>query len=141
MIQGGSSQTEREEIILETREDLTNFLINTEYEYTILKFYADWCRPCKAIAPFVDQVIEEKIRLLDEKGLKKRFIFIEVDVDECFDLYAFLKRKKRINGIPSIFLYSKSVYSKLDTNEIFIPQGCVSGTKEGEIRKVLDYIK
>ena len=36
---------EKEEVILETREDLTFFLKNTPYDYVILKFYADWCKP------------------------------------------------------------------------------------------------
>ena len=131
----------QDEIILETRTDLTDFLVNTKYEYTILKFYADWCKPCKVISPFINGLIEDKIKRFDAVGVKDKFIFIEVDVDECFDLYAFLKSKKRINGIPAIFLYRKSVYSKLETNEIYIPQGSISGTKEDEIRKLLDYIK
>ena len=32
---------EKEEIILETRNDLVNYLKETKYEYVILKFHAD----------------------------------------------------------------------------------------------------
>ena len=39
------------EIILETRTGWWNFLKSTQYEYAILKFYADWCTPCKHIGP------------------------------------------------------------------------------------------
>lgn len=34
---------------------------------------------------------------------------IEVDVDECFDLYAFLKHKKMVNGIPVLLAYAKGM--------------------------------
>lgn len=130
-----------DDIILETREDLNMFLTSSKYEFTILKFHADWCKPCKSIAPFVHELIEEKINYFDKMNVKNKFIFVEVDVDECFDLYAFLKKRKMINGIPALFLYSKAIYSKADPKEIYIPHGSISGTNQDEIRKVLDYIK
>jgi hypothetical protein len=34
---------------------------------------------------------------------------MEVDVDECFDLYAFLKHKKMVNGIPVFLAYAKGI--------------------------------
>jgi hypothetical protein len=34
---------------------------------------------------------------------------MEVDVDECFDLYAFLKHKKMVNGIPVFLAYARDV--------------------------------
>lgn len=129
------------EIILETREDLNKFLTTSKYDFTILKFQAEWCKPCKSIASFVHEVVEEKIQHFDKMNVKNKFIFVEVDVDECFDLYAFLKRKKMINGIPAIFLYSRELYTKADPNEVYIPHGSISGTNQDEIRKVLDYIK
>jgi hypothetical protein len=33
----------------------------------------------------------------------------EVDVDECFDLYAFLKHKKMVNGIPVFLAYARGM--------------------------------
>tara|TARA_Y100000992_G_scaffold301600_2_gene272919 strand:+ start:1649 stop:2077 length:429 start_codon:yes stop_codon:yes gene_type:complete len=135
------SSTEVQEIILENRNDLKNFLKNTKYEYVVLKFYADWCKPCKFISPYVKKIIEEKTKCFNEWGVKDKFIFVEIDVDECFDLYAFLKKQKRINGIPAIFLYSKKIYMKLEEGQIHIPQGSISGTNEEKIRKLLDFIK
>lgn len=131
---------EEEEIILETREDLANFLENTQYEFVILKFYADWCKPCKMITPYIEKVINEKTKLFESKQVKNKFIFVSVDVDECFDLYAFMKKKKMINGIPALFLYSKNIYKKNDKSEIYIPQASISGTDESKISQVLDFI-
>ena len=51
------------EIILENREDLINFLKNTQYEYVILKFYADWCIECKHVEKNIltDREVTEKL--------------------------------------------------------------------------------
>tara|TARA_Y100000389_G_scaffold177526_1_gene189860 strand:+ start:8118 stop:8540 length:423 start_codon:yes stop_codon:yes gene_type:complete len=129
-----------EEIILENREDLISLLKNTQYEYVILKFYADWCKPCKLITPYVESIIETKTKKFQSQGVKNKFIYISVDVDECFDLYAFLKKSKRINGIPAIFLYTKKIYKNEEESKMHIPQGSISGTNEEEISKLLNFI-
>ena len=38
----------------------------------VIKFYADWCGPCKSYTPFFNEVKEE---------LKGNYNFVEVDVD------------------------------------------------------------
>jgi len=133
--------TAQDEIILENRDDVVFFLKNSQYDYVILKFYADWCKPCKTIGPFVDSLIVGKTKYFEQTGAKNKFIFVTIDVDECFDLYAFLKKQKMIKGIPAIFLYSKDIYQKNDTKDIYIPQGSISGTNEDEIMKLFNYIK
>lgn len=129
-----------EEIILETREDLISFLKNTKYEFVILKFYADWCKPCKQITPFIEKIINEKTKKFEANKVQNKFIFVSVDVDECFDLYAFMKKQKMINGIPALFLYSKKIYKQNDEKEMYIPQASISGTNEGKISQVLNFI-
>ena len=62
------------------------------------------CAPCKVIGPKVKNMVLEKAEQL--KSHENKFIYIEVDVDECFDLYAFLKSKKMVRGIPT-FSYIK----------------------------------
>ena len=128
-----------EDIILETRKDLTDYLKNTKYEYVVLKFYADWCGPCKVIAPKVKEMILNKANSLSNETNK--FIYIEVDVDECFDLYAFLKSKKMIRGIPTIFLYQKNVYLQSEESHMYIPQASIAGTKENEIQNIINMIQ
>ena len=130
-----------EEVYLETREDLINFLKKSNYDFTLLKFTADWCKPCKRIAPVIDELVQNKIKHFTETNQTNKFIYVVVDVDECFDLYAYLKKQKMINGIPSIFLYSKTLYSKMPDSEIYIPSGSVVGTNENEIRNLFNFIK
>lgn len=128
-----------EEIILETRTDLVKYLKETDYEHVILKFHADWCAPCKVIGPKVKNMVIQKAEEL--KNYRNKFIYIEVDVDECFDLYAFLKSKKMVRGIPTVFLYKKEIYSKADESLIFIPQSSISGAKEKDIQNLIDLIQ
>jgi len=51
-----------------------------------------------------------------------------------------MKKQKMINGIPALFLYSKKVYKQNEEKHMYIPQASISGTKEDEIKKVLDFI-
>ena len=66
--------------------------------HTVLKLTATWCGPCKQIAEYTRQA---SLRLPGNVDL------IECDVDESFDLYASLKQKKMVNGIP-VFLFYKN---------------------------------
>lgn len=83
----------------------------------ILKFGAEWCNPCKLIDDYVDQKFKE---------MPTDVTCIKIDVDEHLDLYAFLKSKKMVQGIPTILCYEKG-------NETYIPIDIVSGTDEKEL--------
>ena len=63
----------------------------------IMKFSAEWCGPCKKIAPY----IQEKVNNLGNKGLQ----FLEIDIDENCDLFIYLKKKKMVTKVPTFLLY------------------------------------
>ena len=94
----------------------------------IIKFGAEWCGPCKKIEGLVHQWME---RLPAEI---QPFI---VDIDECFDIYAFLKTKKMVNGIPAILVYYKG-------NISYIPDDFISGTVVDDINalflRTIEYV-
>jgi hypothetical protein len=50
----------------------------------------------------------------------------DIDVDECFDLYSFLKSKKMVNGIPAILAYYKN-------NLNYIPSDSVLGANAEQV--------
>jgi thiol-disulfide isomerase/thioredoxin len=88
----------------------------------ILKFGADWCGPCKKIEHHVNNWFEK----IEKEQNDIQLIYI--DVDESFEIYAYLKTKKMIQGIPAILAYYKGNISCIfnesvvGTNELVIDQ-------------------
>lgn len=58
---------------------------------TFVDFYADWCGPCKMLAPFVEEASEE---ITDVKFLK-----VNVDTDED------LAREFGVMSIPTLLMF------------------------------------
>ncbi len=85
----------------------------------VFKFGAEWCKPCQMIKKHIDNVS------LVVPNNNTMYIY-SVDVDECFDVYAYLKQKKMVSGIPALLAYKKG-------NSYFVPDASVSGTNETDI--------
>ena len=90
----------------------------------VFKFGAEWCKPCKAIKKYIDNV---SLVIPNNNTI---FIY-NVDVDECFDLYAYLKQKKMVSGIPVMLAYKAG-------NITYAPDASVSGTDEKELKYFFD---
>lgn len=88
----------------------------------ILKFGAEWCKPCKTIKPWVCACI---------KDMPKNIRYEEIDVDESMDLYMVFKSKRLINGIPAILAF----YGDSESEFWFAPDACVSGADREGIDK------
>jgi thiol:disulfide interchange protein len=80
--------------------------------HIFVKFGADWCAPCKEIGPYLMERFE---------NMGDDVQCILVDVDESVDLYAFLKMKKMVQGIPTVLYYAKD-------NTSYIPNEMCNGT-------------
>ena len=78
----------------------------------IVKFGADWCGPCKIIEKDIHHYFET---------MPDTIQCANIDVDKSFDLYAFMKSKKIVKGIPTIICYYKG-------NTHYIPDDVVVGT-------------
>ncbi len=59
----------------------------------IVDFFAEWCGPCKMMAPVLDQISEES----------KAFDIVKVDVDASSDLAA----QYQVSSIPTFVLFQK----------------------------------
>jgi len=100
-----------------SRDDFFNSVLANNEGLVILKFGADWCRPCQLCKDQVYSYFN-----LMPTNVK----CYDVDVDESFDLYAYLKSKRMINGIPVILAYKKG-------NQTFAPDLTVTGANPESI--------
>ena len=118
-----SNDNSNQPVLLRSRESQNMYILNMGDRNTfmqlleanngilIFKFTAKWCGPCKTIKPLTIQMANQ---------LRTDTILIEVDVDDCFDLYSFLKQKKMVNGIPVFLCYKKG-------NTTFAPDDSITG--------------
>jgi thioredoxin 1 len=100
----------------ESRNDFLKLLTNNP-GLVIVKLGAEWCGPCKKIAPVLEGFFATS---------PDNVICADIDVDESFDYYAYLKSKKMVNGIPVILCYKKG-------NTSFIPDDSVTGAEPGAL--------
>tara|TARA_B100000085_G_C18561301_1_gene519687 strand:- start:4098 stop:4481 length:384 start_codon:yes stop_codon:yes gene_type:complete len=113
-----------------TELDRTEFqnLIKCNEGLVIIKFTASWCGPCKTIAPFVNDQF---------KKTPESVTCVNIDVDDNFDIFAYMKSKKMVKGVPTILAYKKD-------NKTFAPDFSVSGSDKDELinffRQCVSYV-
>ena len=81
----------------ENREELMK-LLKVNPGLVVIKLGATWCGPCKTIKHVVDAFFASS---------PANVICADIDVDESFDLYAYLKSKRVCNGIPAMLMYKR----------------------------------
>jgi len=124
-IKGQEPQIQQnQQIFIEKRDDLKHYLKHAPTEITFIKFGASWCRPCQMIAPTIKSLNEQVFKA------KKEMTYIDLDVDQCSDLYAFMKQKKMIRGIPVMFCYKKTRY---EDSTFYVPIDSVVGASVSDV--------
>jgi thioredoxin-like negative regulator of GroEL len=108
---------EKEFISQLSKDDFINYLETNEDAF-IIKFGAEWCGPCKRIESLVKNYMN-----ITRSSVKCAII----DIDDNFEIYAYFKSKKMINGIPSILAYEKG-------NLSVVPDNVVVGADQFQIR-------
>ena len=77
--------------VLKTRQELKNHV--NKHDVVIVKFKAEWCGPCKKVAPHIKTLMEKF----------NKINYVEVDVDDGSNSASYL----RIRTIPTIISYLK----------------------------------
>ena len=85
----------------------------------VIKLGAEWSGPCKQIKHVVHAFFATS---------PPEVACADIDVDQSFDFYSFLKSKKMVNGIPAMLCYKKD-------NKTFIPDDSVTGSDPTELHK------
>ena len=84
---------------------------------TIIDFYADWCNPCKAIAPILEELADE---YKDDIYIYKVNTSSETELSEAFN----------IRSIPSL------IFAPIDAQ----PQMVQGALPKSELKKLIDKI-
>eukprot|EP00099_Drosophila_melanogaster_P010573 NP_001284881.1 thioredoxin T, isoform B [Drosophila melanogaster] len=75
------------------KDDLDQQLILAEDKLVVIDFYADWCGPCKIIAPKLDELAQQ---------YSDRVVVLKVNVDENEDITV----EYNVNSMPT-FVFIK----------------------------------
>jgi len=106
-------------IITEMTKETFADLLKTNQGALIIKFGAEWCGPCKKIDPLVYKWMDKIVK-------QPNMTCAIIDIDDNFEIYAFLKSKKMVNGVPVILCYKKG-------NLTWIPDHTIVGADESQI--------
>jgi thioredoxin-like negative regulator of GroEL len=85
----------------------------------VLKLGTQWCPPCRQIEKSVHGFFASS---------PPEVVCADIDVDQSFDFYSFLKSKKMVNGIPVLLCYKKG-------NNTFIPDDIITGSDSEQLHQ------
>jgi thiol-disulfide isomerase/thioredoxin len=110
-----------EKIVITSIENESTFyrLLENNPGIIIIKLGATWCKPCRDIKPVLDGFFGTSPNTV---------VCCDIDVDQCFHFYSFLKRVRMVNGIPALLLYKKG-------NTKYIPDDSLTGADPIELDK------
>jgi thiol-disulfide isomerase/thioredoxin len=121
-----STKTRTRNVIVDLNIITLQQLQNLAEEHVIvIKFTAQWCGPCKRIAAQVEK------HFLD---MPENVICVEIDVDECDELYTLFKNKRMLNGIPAILAF----YGDEPRLRFWIPDDSVVGADTRAVKNFID---
>jgi thioredoxin 1 len=102
--------------VFKSRDEFTE-LLKVNPGLVIVKFGATWCGPCKRIAHIVEAFYASS---------PPNVVCADIDVDESFDLYSFMKHKRMVNGVPVMLCYKRG-------NLGFAPDDSVTGAAPNDL--------
>ena len=117
------SESKQVYIELNSKEELHELLKHNP-GVIIIKLGATWCKPCMKIKDQVDELF---------LNTPANVLCFDLDVDKMFNVFAYLKKHRRINGIPAIIAWKKG-------NTSVIPDYSVTGSNIDRINTLFKNI-
>ena len=105
--------------VIEEIEDKADFfdILKRNPGVVVIKFGAEWCAPCKKVHDLLYEWFEK---------MPSSVACYDLDVDDNFEIYAYLKTKKQVSSIPVILGWKKG-------NTMIGPDYSVVGTDKTKI--------
>lgn len=86
----------------------------------VIKWGATWCKPCQRIAPLVHAWFAEA---------PANVRCYEMDVDDDFDVFAWLKSRRVVQGVPTLLCYEQTA-----DESAWVPCDSVSGADMEQVQ-------
>jgi thioredoxin len=108
---------------VESEDHWRQILAESDETLLVTEFYADWCNPCRQLAPIMDSFAER---------YKGRVLFYRIDVD----VHRQLSRRYKVRGIPYTVLFFKGEI--VDTLFGLQPAARYRESIEKQLRRIMD---
>ena len=95
----------------------------------VIKFSASWCKPCQRCKPLCEEWFAK---------MPENVILVELDIDDQIDIYATLKSRRMISGIPAILAWYPE--SEHDHDPWYIPDDIVNYSADAGINKFFERV-
>ena len=122
-------------MVVENIDTVENFFTLLKEENPgaiIIKFGANWCKPCQTIKPF----IKEKFN-----NMSHNVLCIDIDIDTTKAVYKFLKSRRFIAGIPGVLCYFKKNDEEISDFDCYIPDIMITGADINGLNKLFETVK
>jgi len=87
-----AEETEEKDLIVHIESETQYDTILKENKYVVADFYADWCPPCKKLAPHVEKLSDE---------FEDEVVFLKINVEKIGSL----AKRYDVDSIPRIFFF------------------------------------
>lgn len=95
----------------------------------VIKFSAKWCKPCQRCKPLCEEWFSK---------MPENVILVELDIDDQIDIYATLKSRRMISGIPAILAWYPE--SDHDHDPWYVPDDIVNDSAAPGINQFFERV-
>ena len=107
-----------------TPTDFQQLQVNAQNALIVVKFGAEWCKPCKLITPTCQAWAAKR---------PANVIYADINIDESMELYMAFKNKKMVRGVPVILAFD----TEIARDQWYIPDFSVEG---GDVQGVVSFL-